>query len=87
MLLKAVGVFTGLLISSVCCSQEDGLLKVQQNICESYIRVLNNAPELKQRISDIGKHSGNPDMMIRELKEGVDLNAARKYMQPIIIYR
>lgn len=47
------------------------MMVVKRNICESYLRLLNVNSELQQRIAEIGRNSENPDIMIRELKEGV----------------
>lgn len=56
------------------------MAKVKQNMCESYLRVLNDAPVLRQRIAEIGKNSENPDIMIRELQEGVNPEAVERYI-------
>lgn len=57
------------------------MAKVKQNMCESYLRVLNDAPVLRQRIAEIGKNAENPDIMIRELQEGVNPAALERYIE------
>ena len=47
-----------------------GMEVVKRRLCESYFRVLNNAPELRAEIKQFNRGSRNPDIMIRELKEG-----------------
>lgn len=61
-------------------AMDKDMVKVKQNICESYLRVLNDAPVLKRRIAEIGKNSENPDIMIRELQEGVNLELVERYI-------
>lgn len=60
---------------------EKDMAKVKQNMCESYLRVLNDAPVLRQRIAEIGKNAENPDIMIRELQEGVNPEALERYIE------
>lgn len=45
---------------------------VKRRLCESYFRILNNAPELREEIQSFNRSGRNPDVMIRELKEGSD---------------
>ena len=65
---------------SVGFAIEKDMAQVKQNMCESYLRVLNDAPVLRQRIAEIGKNSENPDIMIRELQEGVNPEALERYI-------
>lgn len=69
-----------LLWSCAGFAMDKDMAKVKQNMCESYLRVLNDAPALKQRIAEIGKNAENPDIMIRELQEGVNPEALERYI-------
>lgn len=61
----------------------DDMAKVKQNIYDSYLRVLNVEPVLRQRVAEIRENSGNPDMMIRELQEGVNIEAVDTYLKTL----
>lgn len=71
-----------------CCAagafaMDQDMAKVKRNMCESYLRVLNAAPVLRDRVAEIGKSAGNPDIMIRELQEGVNPEAVDKYFKAL----
>ncbi|MCC8174099.1 MAG: chondroitinase, partial [Odoribacter sp.] len=59
------------------------LERVKEHIKQSYLRVINDAPELRERIDEIGRLSGNPDIMIRKLSEGYNPELVKRYLNSI----
>lgn len=60
-----------------------GMEVVKRRLCESYFRVLNNAPELRAEIKQFNRGSRNPDIMIRELKEGSEEEEVYSYLSTL----
>ncbi len=60
-----------------------GMEAVKRRLCESYFRVLNNAPELRAEIKQFNRGSRNPDIMIRELKEGSEEEEVYSYLSTL----
>lgn len=56
---------------------------VKRHLCESYFRVLNEPPALQKEIAQINRKGGNPDIMIRELKEGTDAGRVIQYLETL----
>ncbi len=66
-----------------CFADGGEMLLVKERIRESYYRVLNDAPEIREEIRNLLEQSDNPDIMIRELKEGSTPQQAERLMHTL----
>ncbi|MDR1756155.1 MAG: polysaccharide lyase beta-sandwich domain-containing protein [Culturomica sp.] len=82
-LFLAIPVWVAWIAGTGCCYAGGGgeMLRVGERIKASYYRVLNDAPEIREEIRDLLEQSANPDIMIRELKEGSDPRQAERLMR------
>lgn len=80
---RILAVFILLQTAVGVCAQSDDMLAVKKHICASYGWILNGEARLKRQIATIGKYSGNPDIMVRELKEGIDWKRVKQYFSTL----
>lgn len=64
-------------------TQMTGIGQIRQRVCHSYLEVQNRVPELRMRADEIVKQGDNPDIMIRELREGIDPEQINLYLKTL----
>lgn len=82
--MKKIWILFALLANCLMLLAQSGDIEtVKKNICESYFRVLNHDPRVRQRADEIVKRTANVDLMIRELQEGVNPGMVKQYLSSL----